>query len=71
MDAIKACIEKLDEKQEDALNFIAIVEAVDQSDEVSIKSLIERIDCMKDNFVDHLDAAKLLLQKTKSYMNSV
>ena len=53
------------------MNFIAIVEAVDAGDELTIKSLIDRIQLMKECFVDFLDAAKLLLQKTRNYINSV
>ena len=53
------------------MNFIAIVEAVDPGDELAIKSFIDRIQFMKDGFVDFLEAAKLLLQKTRNYINSV
>ena len=68
---MKASIQNLSDKHELALNFIAMFEVVDQGDKAGIEALIKQVPVLKDCFTDHLDAAKLMITKIKSYLNSL
>ncbi len=71
MDIVKASIQSLSDKHELALNFIAMCEVVDQGDKAGIEALIKQVPGLKDCFTDHLDASKLMINKIKSYLNSL
>jgi hypothetical protein len=68
---VKLSIQSLSDKHELALNFIAMSEVVDQGDKAGIEALVKQVPDMKDCFTDHLDAAKLMMTKMKSYLNSL
>lgn len=68
---MKKLIAKLEDLSEDAMTFMAMVDAVDQGCEKDIEILIKQIEDKKVLYEDHLDAAKLVLTKTKNYINSL
>jgi hypothetical protein len=63
-------IKTLGEKEEDALTFLALCEAVDQSSDSDIASLTEQIPVLKETLMNHIDAAKLAAAKVKNYLSS-
>ena len=71
LESLKKLISKLEELSEDAMTFMAMVDVVDQGCEKDIEILLKKIDDKKVIYEDHLDAGKLVLNKTKNYINSL
>ena len=64
-------IAKLEDLSEDAMTFMAMVDAVDQGCESDIDNLLQQINKKKVTYEDHLDAAKLVVAKSRNYINSL
>ena len=71
MENVKKAMTKMSDLSEDALNFMATIDAIDQANEDDVQALMVQIPDMKTKFEDHLDAVKLVLTKVKSYVQSL
>ena len=71
LNSVKMAFDKMTELSEEAMTFMAMVDAVDQGSDADIAVLMGKIGTMKTAFENHLDAVKLLISKVKSYVNSL